>query len=87
MKIVISLFLALFILAGCSKDGGQLAPPDPCKAVTFVFTDNRDTIIHWHKVCGEELERMKSYPEFSIEPCTKRIQQIVFSPVCKQFNH
>lgn len=75
MKIILSLILALFFLASCTKEK-QLPPP--YEAVTFVFLETRDTIIHWHRVEGAELERFRAMPRYSVVSwCDNRIQELI----------
>jgi hypothetical protein len=74
------------VIFGCQKEGDSLPPP-PCESVTFIFKNTGDTIIHWHKVCYEELERFKSYPKESevIPGCDSRIQILIIQPdKCKK---
>ena len=83
MKPILSLFLALFILAGCTKEN-QLLPP--YEAVTFVFRDSKDTIIHWHRVEGEDLARFRAMPRYSVVSwCDNRIQELIIgTDKCKK---
>lgn len=72
--------LGMAILAGlfsCTKEAiGQPAPQ--CEAVTYVFKASGDTIIHWHKVCGEDLTRFRTMPKESVIcPTDSRIQVLI----------
>jgi hypothetical protein len=65
------LFLLLLLFISCSKSDIQLSPN--CQAVTY-YIDSYDSnwkyiqtevSIHWCNVCGEDLERFKSYEKLS----------------------
>jgi hypothetical protein len=50
-----------------------------CMAVTYFLES--DTLIHWHKVCGKDLERFRNYP--SQQPVCEtdsRIMTLVIAP-------
>lgn len=81
-NIIFILFITLLVfvcVTGCKKEG--ISAP-PCQSVTYIFKSNGDTIIHWHKVCFEELEKFKQSPKESeiIPGCDSRIQVLIIQP-------
>jgi len=73
-KPILSLIAALFFLTACTKEK-QILPS--CQAVTMRYTDNGDTIIHWCKVCDQELEYYRGMPKYQAICNTGRVQEIV----------
>lgn len=78
---ILGFIVAMALLGGlmgsCVKDSiGQPAPQ--FQAVTYVFKITGDTIIHWHKVGGEDLIRFQAMPkESEICPTDSRIQVLI----------
>lgn len=72
------------LVYGCSKESiieGEIVPTNDCMAITYIFKETKDTIIHWHKVCDKELYRYMSYPKESpICENDSRIQVLIISP-------
>lgn len=78
LAFITAMALMAGLLGSCTKEAiGQPVPQ--CEAVTYIFKSTGDTIIHWHKVCGEDLTRFKSYPKESevLPGCDSRIQVLI----------
>lgn len=73
------------LVYGCSKESvidGEIVPTNDCMAITYIFKETKDTIIHWHKVCDSVLYRFMGYPKESVinSVCDLRIQVLIISP-------
>lgn len=78
LKILAGITIMALLAGSCTKEAmGQPVPG--CQAVTYVFKATGDTIIHWHRVCDQELIRFRSYPKESevLPGCDGRIQILI----------
>ena len=72
---------AAVMLAACTKS--EIRPA--CLSVTQKFLATGDTVIHWHKVCNQELEKWQQFPKLSqiCDTDPRVIETIVEPDKCK----
>lgn len=85
------IFILIVLLFSCRKGDIQLTPD--CQAVTYYidsYDDNwkylkTEVSIHWCNVCGEDLERFKTYEKLS-QFCseTKLMRLVINKDTCQK---